>query len=99
MRCVFHDHGLPEPELNVNIYTDAGAFISCNDFVWRDRRVVCEYDGDWHRTDRDRWQVDRERRARLEDLGWTYVECASNATRPGRAQDELLARLKRLLLW
>lgn len=98
MRCVFHDHGLPEPELNVDIYDDVGAFIACSDFVWHERRVVCEYDGDWHRTHRDRWQVDRERRARLEDMGWTYVECASNATRPGRAQAELLARLKRLLL-
>ncbi|WP_406831900.1 hypothetical protein ABEG17_03505 [Pedococcus sp. KACC 23699] len=97
-RVRFAQWGLPEPELNVDLHDDWGRWLARPDFVWRDRRVVGEYDGDQHRTDRRSWQYERERRAGLEDDGWTYVEMTSLSLTAARESQTLRARLTRLLL-
>jgi hypothetical protein len=97
-RVTFVGWGLPEPALNVDLYAEAGRWLARPDFVWRARRVVGEYDGDQHRTDRSAWQYERERRARLEDEGWTYVELTSLSLTGARERAALRARLTRLLL-
>lgn len=97
-RVAFHRAGLPEPELNADILDNHGQFLARGDFVWRRQRVVGEYDGDQHRTDRSRWQYERERRAGLEDSGWTYVELTSLSLTSRQHREALMARLRRVLL-
>ena len=65
--------------------------------MWRRQRVVGEYDGDQHRTDRSAWQYERERRAGLEDEGWSYVEMTSLSLVGARESRALRTRLTRLL--
>ncbi len=96
-RVVFSVAGLPEPELNVDLFTDDGHWLARPDFVWRRWRVVGEYDGDQHRTDRRAWQYERERRARLEDDGWHYVEMTSLSLTSPPHRADLLRRLSDLL--
>ena len=45
-----HELGLGEGRLR-----DSGQWLSDSDFVWRQQRVVAEFDGDHHRTDRAQW--------------------------------------------
>ena len=90
--------GLPEPELNLDLYDAWGRWLARPDFVWREKRVVGEYDGDQHRTDRRAWQYERERRAGIEDEGWTYVEMTALSLSAPRESRALRARLTRLLL-
>ena len=74
-RLVFLRGGLPEPELNVVINDQhSGQWLSDSDFVWRKRRVVAEFDGDHHRTDRRQWQNDVARCQNLQDDGWAFVQ-------------------------
>jgi hypothetical protein len=94
-RLLFVRGGLPEPELNANVYGPSGQWLACSDFVWREARVVAEYDGDHHRTDRLQWQYDKERRARLEDAGYAYVEVTSASLRRPELRAALLSRLYR----
>lgn len=99
-RLLFHDHDLPEPELNVDIFDDWGTWLATPDFTWRwgGVKVVGEYDGDQHRTDRTAWQYERDRRARLERNGWTYIEMTEiHLSRPARTT-ELISRLRSVLL-
>jgi hypothetical protein len=96
-RVAFVSWGLPEPELNADVFTDDGRWLARPDFVWRTRRVVGEYDGDQHRTDRRAWQYERERRARLEDDGWTYVEMTALSLSSPTQRAHLRARFTRLL--
>ncbi len=73
LRLALVDGGLPEPEVNVVITDPAGRFIARGDLVYRDWRLVVEYDGDQHRTSTA--QFDRDVR-RLEDLtsyGWRVL--------------------------
>ena len=95
-RLLFERAGLPEPELNADVFVD-GEWIARPDFVWRDQRVVVEYDGDHHRTDARQWRNDIYRRQLLEDAGWTFVQLtADDILRRPRSQ-AAVARLARLL--
>ena len=97
-RHAFLVWGLPEPELNVDVHAPDGRWLAKPDFLWRARKVVGEYDGDQHRTDRSQWQYERERRARLEDAGYHYVEMTSLSLVSPVHREALRQRLTRLLL-
>jgi len=73
-RLMFLRGGLPEPELNAVVNDrQSGQWLSESDFVWRRQRVVAEYDGDDHRTDKRRWRSDQARRENLVADGWGFV--------------------------
>ena len=97
-RVLFVRDGLPEPEINAPIYDAAGEWLATGDFVWRRQRVVAEFDGDYHRTDRRQWQRDVARRESVVDAGWTYIQLTARSVTVPAYADRLLARLRRLLL-
>ena len=97
-RVLFVRGGLPEPEINAPIYDAAGEWLATGDFVWRRQRVVAEFDGDYHRTDRRQWQRDVARRESVVDAGWTYIQLTARSVTVPAYADRLLARLRRLLL-
>lgn len=51
LRLIMVRAGLPEPELNVEIFSRSGRFLGRADSLFRDFRVIAEYDGEQHRTD------------------------------------------------
>ena len=97
-RLLFARGGLPEPELNAAILDDAGEWLAFGDLVWRERRVVAEFDGDYHRTDRGQWQIDVARRESVQEAGWTYLQLTARMVTVPAYADRLVARLRRLLI-
>lgn len=65
--------GLPEPELQVDLYDEHGQFVGRVDFAYRHERIVIEYEGDRHRTDRVQWESDVLRYRTLARLGWLVL--------------------------
>ena len=97
-RLFFLRGGLPEPELNVVINDrDSGQWLSDSDFVWREQRVVAEFDGDHHRTDRQQWQNDVARRENLQDDGWAFVQLTYASVMVHPRNQSTLRRLRVLL--
>lgn len=97
-RLLFLRGGLPEPELNVVINDQySGQWLSDSDFVWREQRVVAEFDGDHHRTNRAQWQNDIARRENLQDDGWTFVQLTYSAVMVPLGAGATVSRLRRLL--
>jgi hypothetical protein len=97
-RLLFLRGGLPEPELNVVITDqDSGQWLSDSDFVWREQRVVAEFDGDHHRTDRQQWQNDVARRENLQDDGWAFVQLTWASVMLHPRNQTTVTRLRRLL--
>ena len=96
-RLAFAQAGLPEPELNATMYAEDGHFLARVDFLWRGPRVIVEYEGDQHRTDRRQWQNDIQRTRLLEGLGWRVIRItAADLTDPHR-RDELMRLLHDLV--
>lgn len=96
-RLVFLRGGLPEPELNADVHDRAGQWLLCADFLWREQRVIAEYQGDEHGADRRRWQSDISRRRAAYDEGWNVVELTSRDLVVAPARHTLLIRIARLL--
>ncbi|WP_291049036.1 hypothetical protein [Herbiconiux sp.] len=65
LRLLLVRAGLPEPELNQEIFDDRGHSLGFADMLYRTQRVVVEYDGDQHRTDYDQFEKDA---VRLDDF-------------------------------
>lgn len=85
--------GLPEPLLNARIHADDDEEVACCDLVWPDAKVVVEYEGDHHRTDRAQWRLDITRVRRLESLGWRVLRITADDLRGPRLA-ELVALLR-----
>ena len=66
--------GLPEPAHNTDVVSKRGDWLGVGDLVWKEQRVVGEYQGaQFHSRARDR-NHDRGRRERFEAGDWTVVE-------------------------
>jgi G:T-mismatch repair DNA endonuclease (very short patch repair protein) len=72
-RVAFHQHGLPAPQMQVDVHDSRGRLIARPDFVWQQHRTIVETDGMFkYRTERAvRRHFDRE--ARLDAEGWKVI--------------------------
>lgn len=70
--------GISGVRANYAIYDARGIQIASADLCFPAHRVIFEYQGDYHRTEPDRWRKDRTRRARLAAAGWHVIEIAAN---------------------
>lgn len=88
--------GIPEPCVNLEIFDAHGRFLAEGDLVWPQQKVIAEYEGDYHRTDRDQWMRDIARRERLEDAGWRVIR-VTRLDLSSRGLPALLACVRRAL--
>jgi very-short-patch-repair endonuclease len=89
-RTIIKKAGLPQPESNADVWT--GERFYRPDFLWRDRMLVVEIDGDVHEGQR---QADDRRAARLAALGYTILRF--NRLQLIRHQHEVAAALRPFL--
>lgn len=71
LRLLLGAAGLPEPEVNGRIETAAGPFHG--DLVYREARVVIEYDGEQHRTDSRQFSIDVNRLDSMMASEWRVI--------------------------
>ena len=92
VRCILVAAGLPEPELNADVFDERGRFLGCVDMVYRDQRVAVEYLGMLHG---ESWARDVERIAALRAAGWNVIEVTSPLL---RHPEELVRRVSSALM-
>ena len=63
--------GLPEPELNIDLFDECGRFLGCLDMVYRRYKVAVEYQGGQHG---ERYAEDVERYQSFEAEGWRVIQ-------------------------
>ena len=87
--------GLPEPECNYEVFDSDGIFLARGDLVYPEYRLLLEYQGDQHRTDRAQWRSDIRRTGRLEDAGWQVLQFTDDDLRdPGALVARITLRLR-----
>jgi len=75
-RAVFSDHGLPMPDFEVDLGSDA--WIGRVDCYWRDQRLVVELDSRLHHTALSDRESDRRRDNELMASGWRVIRVTWN---------------------
>lgn len=86
---------LPPPEVNAVVLDHLGGFLAEGDLVWRAQRVLVEYDGEVHRSERQR-RKDAVRRNQLLREGWIHLVYTADALvrHPDRMVAEVAAALR-----
>ena len=74
LRVIIVLAGLPEPECNYEIFDTRGRFLARADLAYPDYKLMLEYQGDYHRTDREQWRKDIRRVGSVEDAGWQMLQ-------------------------
>jgi len=72
-RLVIVRAGLPEPEVNGEILDGFGLTIATGDLVFREYKVLVEYDGEQHRTDEEQYHWDVDRLDAIMEAGWRVI--------------------------
>lgn len=87
LRVALVDAGLPEPQLDVDVYADNGRLLGCSEMAYPEYRVAVEYEGDHHRTKKEQWYRDIEKHHDYADAGWAVVRITRESlySRHGRA--------------
>ncbi|MBU3994917.1 MAG: DUF559 domain-containing protein [Actinobacteria bacterium] len=83
--------GLPEPELNVDLFDSHGGFLGCVDMVYPQYRVAIEYQGQQHAAT---FAEDLERIEALRAEGWIVIQVSKVLA---RNSDTLVARVANAL--
>lgn len=96
VRLAIVDAGLPEPEVNEEVYTESGVFVGRADLLYRRYRVSVEYDGDHHRVDTTQYDRDTGRLDDFAAAGWRVVRITKRSFFGDR--DACIARVRRALL-
>ncbi|KJC64203.1 hypothetical protein TZ00_11265 [Agreia bicolorata] len=95
LRLLLIRGGLPEPELNVDVFGKSGRFIGRGDLVYRGHKVLVEYDGSQHADDRRQFRRDVDR---LEDFAaddWRVVRVLKEHMNADRA--DIVTRVRNAL--
>ena len=82
--------GYPRPRTQIPVLSADGRRWYYLDMGWEDIKLAAEYDGDYHRTTRERFAYEIERAEDLDVLGWTVVKAAARHQSPN-----VLRRLNR----
>lgn len=70
-------HGVPRPELQIQVHDVRGLEVARVDMGWRWAKLAVEYQGDHHRTDPRQWRRDQQRAADLAATGWLVIPATS----------------------
>jgi hypothetical protein len=73
LRLLLVTAGLGAPDVAVEITNRDGRVVATVDLAYARFRIVLEYEGDQHRTDRDQWNRDIHRYERLNEFGWIVI--------------------------
>jgi len=81
-RCLLIFEGIPRPVCNVDVM-DGTRWIARVDMAWLEERVVLEYDGAVHLSERQR-RRDAQRRNLLQEAGWLVITITADDLRTPR---------------
>ncbi|MFT4259002.1 hypothetical protein [Microbacterium sp.] len=95
LRLLLVDAGLPEPAIGVRVATHLGELVP--DLAYPGARVILEYEGDHHRTDRRQWRSDFERVRAFQRAGWIVIRVNADDLADARRRASLVAQVRDLL--
>ena len=96
VRVVLARAGLPEPELNRDVFDRHGIFLACVDLAFLEFKVAVEYHGQVHA---ERYAEDVERVERLRADGWIVIQVTRTLARDPHLLAQRVAQALRKRGW
>ena len=96
LRLLLVRGGLPEPELNGDVFGADGAFIGRGDLLYRRFKVLVEYDGSQHADDRRQFHRDVDRLEAFCVDGWRVVRVLKEHMNGDRS--DIVTRVRKALI-
>lgn len=96
LRLLLVRGGLPEPELNGDVYGPDGTFIGRGDLLYRRFKVLVEYDGSQHADDRRQFHRDVDRLEAFAFDEWSIVRVLKEHLNADRA--DIVTRVRKALI-
>ena len=95
-RLLLIEGGLPEPQLDVDVFDGRGRWIGCSEMAYPGHRVAIEYEGDHHRTSREQWNRDIAKYQAYAEAGWRVVRLTAELVdrHPHEAVRQVAAALR-----
>ncbi len=90
------DGGLPEPELDIDLFDENGDPIGYTEIAFPSYRLLVECEGDHHRLDPAQWNRDIEKHAACVRAGWTVLRLTAAHAYPSVAP--AVARIRDALI-
>lgn len=95
LRLLLWRSDLPDPEVQVTIYSEHGVIVTTADFGYSREKVAIFYDGRVH-SSRSTWERDSRINAELAELGWQVVRITAQMLRnPSAVVRQIRAALVR----
>lgn len=79
LRLLLIHHGFPRPETQILVCSPGGRRRYYLDMGWRETRLAVEYDGDHHRTSKDRFAYEIRRAEDIAEVGWKVIRVAARS--------------------
>ncbi|WP_233563647.1 hypothetical protein [Cryobacterium tepidiphilum] len=96
LRLIIVRANLPEPEVNLELRNRYGAFMAWGDLVYREHKILLEYDGEVHRVDEKQFQRDVDRLDEIMEEDWRVIRY--NKSHLGTRRNEVEGKVRRALL-
>lgn len=84
------DAGLPEPELDVEVYDEHGRRLGISEFAYPTVKIAIEVEGDHHRTSKKQWNRDMQKYRDYSAAGWETVRLTSQDIRWTRCATQIV---------
>lgn len=96
LRLLLIRAGFPRPQTQIPVYDEYGALVAVLDMGWEDIKVAADYEGDHHRTDPVRFNMDIRRHEAVTEIGWIDVRVTAQDSRGGIIRRIGAARARRM---
>ncbi len=73
LRLKLHEWGLPQPELDVDVYNAAGRLLGASELAYPQYKIALEYEGSHHRVHAAQWNRDIDKYHAYESAGWRAI--------------------------
>jgi hypothetical protein len=78
LRLMLALDGMPEPDVNEDVYDALGNWVARPDLSWRVVLLGLQYEGNHHRIDPRQWHRDIGRDEGMVELGWTVMRITAD---------------------
>lgn len=86
LRLALIEAGLPEPELDRDVYDRSGRFLGCSELTYVAYKLAIEYESEHHRVDQRQWNRDIQKYQDYAEAGWQVIRVTARLLYRQRAE-------------